>query len=335
MRVAHQQSYGTLIGLTHGLLLAEARDRSSEAHQPLVRKLLLPLAPLKLQSAVSTNSSSDSSSSTAVVTPDLTALRSPPCYVYTLDERLQQLKPCADQHAVLYLALLHAATACALPDSLTGLTGTAAAMVLELVQLVPHRVYYPDDMRVLERVTWRAALPSYTAHEGLALAAEHLLRDSERLRAFFPGAVQPDSKLHKQLCKQLESRTGPLSVKAYCQQREQRDEGTRLTAAVEAPLLSKTATAAAGAVVCDYGPVFDSASSATASVMRALASSGHNWHSGPGRGLESYSGCVKAQLLALCSGSGSTLQGVTEAAFLAAAAAAASHSGACWTATAG
>jgi hypothetical protein len=186
------------------------------------------------------------------------------------------------------------------------LSTTAVALLLELAQLSPAREYYPSELKVQERVTWHAALPSYAAHEGLALAAQKLLRDSERLRAFFPRSAQLDSSTVQCV---LAARTGELSAKAYRLQRESRGEQCRLSAAAEAAVMPYGAAAAA---VCVYGPVFDSAASETAALVRAVAQSGHSWHACAAVGAARHTGSVKAQLLALCAQTGA-LQGVVMA----------------------
>jgi hypothetical protein len=133
---------------------------------------------------------------------NLNVLRHPTCFTYEVDSRLRVLKAGRSQSAWLYLAALHAAASSPLPDYFSGLTGTEMAIsILQsarcwscqpydaetlttlgfIKSLSPCRTYYPPDLRVMEKVSWPANLPSIAAHDGFALIVEKLIQDSGQL----------------------------------------------------------------------------------------------------------------------------------------------------------
>jgi hypothetical protein len=99
---------------------------------------------------------------------------------YQIDRQLGRLVDSGSLKSTLYRCYLHAVTAHCLPDELTGRTGTEEALAtlasasvrsflsldhIEihllglLAQLTPRRQYYPEHLRVVQKVTWQNLSP--------------------------------------------------------------------------------------------------------------------------------------------------------------------------------
>ncbi|KAJ2891475.1 uncharacterized protein MKZ38_000327 [Zalerion maritima] len=124
---------------------------------------------------------------------------------FEIDNILGRLS-CPPEPVLLYSkALLHALTSFALPDPLTGRTGTEEAIhilksgssqpwtplgdmparILQtLGKLSPGREYYPRDKRCLQTVDWSENLTATIQHDVLESIVEQILNKSDRLEAF-------------------------------------------------------------------------------------------------------------------------------------------------------
>jgi hypothetical protein len=123
MIVASKQYIGTLTGLQHGLLIVPIATESDNKKQQLVDgKLILPHCAITCTLRTV--------HSTADVLLQLQSLHTPPFYVYDVDTRLREIRGPNDLQALLFLAQLFATTAGAMPDVLTGITGTESALKL-------------------------------------------------------------------------------------------------------------------------------------------------------------------------------------------------------------
>lgn len=108
--VAADQNIGTLVGLQHGLLLEKTYEKK------------LPLPHSEVLREVNGNH--------CLVKMNLSELRHPPVFVYSVREDLQELRGQKDRVAWLYLAKLHALTSHVLRDPFTLRTGTETALGL-------------------------------------------------------------------------------------------------------------------------------------------------------------------------------------------------------------
>ena len=177
--VAQDQNLGTLVGLQRGLLLQRSHEQ----------KLLLPHA--KTLRASSGNH--------CEVDLDMSELRDPPLFAYSVRADLRELRGPKDRVAWLYLAKLHALTSHVLRDPFTMRTGTETALCLlrsarcrgnlyhgingspgdvaertlqEISRLAPART----SQKAGERVDFQR-LPALCAHEGLAFLASDAMME--------------------------------------------------------------------------------------------------------------------------------------------------------------
>ncbi|KAI9675628.1 MAG: hypothetical protein M1817_000995 [Caeruleum heppii] len=113
---------------------------------------------------------------------------------------------CAPEPVLFYMkAQLHAYTSFALPDPLTGLTGTEEALhflrsglcqpwaplnarpleILEsIAKLTPRRQYYPSDLRQMQQVSWDAHLTTTIQHDALRSVVQDICEKSRELSIF-------------------------------------------------------------------------------------------------------------------------------------------------------
>jgi len=107
---------------------------------------------------------------------------------FFINKVLGRLECPPEPRLIYFKAYCHAVTAYVLPDPLTGRTGTDEAIhylqagnaqpwapvdeetyriLASIAELTPHRVYYPEKLRVLQKVTWREDLLPTVQHDGL------------------------------------------------------------------------------------------------------------------------------------------------------------------------
>ncbi|EPS41761.1 hypothetical protein H072_4291 [Dactylellina haptotyla CBS 200.50] len=124
---------------------------------------------------------------------------------YYINEILGRID-CPPEPLLLFTkALIHAYTSFVLPDPLTGRTGTEEALhclqsgycqpwsplnprhypLLEsLANLTPFREYYPEELKVMQKVTWDPRLRSYTQHEHFFTLTRKIISKSDQLQLF-------------------------------------------------------------------------------------------------------------------------------------------------------
>jgi hypothetical protein len=151
---------------------------------------------------------------------------------FAINEILGRLD-CPAEPRLLYLkAAFHAYTSFALPDSLTGRTGTEEALhclrsgycqpwtpltigplqsLLPIAALTPRREYYPSDLRTMQKPFWNPHLTVAIQSDALREAVQIILRKSEQLSVF---------SLEKAVSPQLEINGGQyLTTRSYCRRR--------------------------------------------------------------------------------------------------------------------
>ena len=214
---ASDQNFGTLVGLKHGLLLESDHER----------KVLLPHAAVHRQH----------SGNHCEVRLDLSALREPSLFTYTLRDDLWELRGQKDRVAMLYLAHLHALTSHVLRDPFTLQTGTESA--LRLLRSArcrgnlctgPDNAEQSEEQRVLLEIaklspTRRQTqqngpevvscpLPGLCAHEGLAFLARDAMADIVEIKQLMGVDC---SRVPIKECNEL---CGALHQRAYVRNRE-------------------------------------------------------------------------------------------------------------------
>ncbi|KAI9781703.1 MAG: hypothetical protein M1816_002199 [Peltula sp. TS41687] len=151
---------------------------------------------------------------------------------YMIDEVLGRLK-CPPEPLLLYSkAQFHAFTSFALPDPLTGRTGTEEALhclrsgcyqpwtpinpnhlqpLISIAKLTPRRQYYPKNLKCQQVVLWDQQLTIAIQHDSYRPAIEAIFAKSERLSIFafqkmkLP-ALDPDDVPHLRLRSHLRRR---------------------------------------------------------------------------------------------------------------------------------
>ena len=130
---------------------------------------------------------------------------------YILNDTLGRLEGSVEP-ALLYMkAYLHACTSFAIEDPLTGRTGAEEAIhclkqgqcqpwrplgalslpsLQNIAKLTPTRNYYPQDMKVMQQVTWNPDLNTSIQNESFAPIVEAIFKKSRSLSLFWPG--EPD-----------------------------------------------------------------------------------------------------------------------------------------------
>ncbi|CAL8123847.1 unnamed protein product [Orchesella dallaii] len=228
-RVASNQNLGTLIGLQQGLLL----ELGSNPDKFTKRILIVPHGQLVTRQI---------QHQTTVV--ELYKLRQPSFFVYEYDTVLKKLKADKSKAAWLYLAALHASTACSLPDPFTAITGTEAAVdilqsgyvfssspfdkesltTLEVIRgLSPKRSYYAHGINLFAKSTkgsekvettiWPEAIPAMAAFDGYAFIVDRLVEMSQRLSPLHPQVKLPKGLVKRKEGDEVESEK--LQLRSY------------------------------------------------------------------------------------------------------------------------
>ena len=120
---------------------------------------------------------------------------------------------CASEPRLIYFkAYCHAITSFILPDPLTGRTGTDEAIhclqsgnaqpwapvdevsydfLSRVADLTPQRVYYPEDLRVLQKTIWKDHLPPAVQHDEFRPLVLGIMQQCRVLHRFHLGSAEP------------------------------------------------------------------------------------------------------------------------------------------------
>ena len=134
-------------------------------------------------------------------------------YARFLINRVLGRLECASEPRLIYFkAYCHAVTAFVLPDPLTGRTGTDEAiyclqsgnaqpwapvdgvsydLLTAIAELTPQRVYYPEKLKVLQKVTWKDDMLSTTQHDGFQPLIKDIIQQCRDLHQFHLGSAKP------------------------------------------------------------------------------------------------------------------------------------------------
>ncbi|KAJ6191961.1 hypothetical protein J3E72DRAFT_399452 [Bipolaris maydis] len=134
-------------------------------------------------------------------------------HAYQVDEILGRLIDNGSLQSKLFLCYLHALTSHCLPDTLTGHTGTEAALSIlrsgavssfdvltaanidllkVIAQLTPGRKFYPSHKEVMQDVHWDENLSSMSQNPGFYTAVEELFSISRRTKLLYPNDIYVD-----------------------------------------------------------------------------------------------------------------------------------------------
>lgn len=124
---------------------------------------------------------------------------------FTINNVLGRLDCAAEPFLVYLRSLLHAYTSFVVPDGLTGRTGSEEAlqclksgvsqpwqpvnvgpfqMLMRIAALTPQRNFYPEDLKVMQKVFWDAQLTTSIQHEEFRPVVEAICKKSEQLSRF-------------------------------------------------------------------------------------------------------------------------------------------------------
>ncbi|KAL1615532.1 hypothetical protein SLS54_008937 [Diplodia seriata] len=129
---------------------------------------------------------------------------------YQIDTRLSRLRSQQGAVSKLYLAYLHAVTSFALPDPLTGHTGTQEALRIlreqslrtstsisedvvpllnKIAALTPSRFFYPKHLRKMQTVEFESSVGQLAQHEDFHTLVEDLIHHASQLNMLQTGPV--------------------------------------------------------------------------------------------------------------------------------------------------
>ncbi|KAF4632731.1 hypothetical protein G7Y89_g5393 [Cudoniella acicularis] len=137
---------------------------------------------------------------------------------FSINEVLGRLD-CPAEPRLLYMkAQFHAYTSFVVPDTLTNRTGTEEALhilrsgccqpwmpltpgpisnLLCIAHLTPRRVYYPEDMKLMQKTIWDLELAATAQHDEFRAIVETILTKSQQLSQFYAGTTESNPDMDK------------------------------------------------------------------------------------------------------------------------------------------
>lgn len=133
---------------------------------------------------------------------------------FLINKVLGRLECASEPRLIYFKAYCHAITAFVLPDPLTGRTGTdeaihclrsgnaqpwapvdtvAYGILSSIADLTPKRVYYPEKLKVLQKVIWSNYLSSTAQHDEFRPIVRKILQQCHELHRFHLGSAKPPS----------------------------------------------------------------------------------------------------------------------------------------------
>ena len=204
MCIDENQCFGTLTGLTAGLLLSPVAVSNGDN---LSRKFIVPFGEIKVKNM------SDNVHQTVFIERTSSVEFPHQYFVFILNDRLRILQSSDSPTGWLYLALLHAMTSNPLPDFYTGMTGMERAFQLlncagcwtdqpydslslkiakQIAEISPKVNYHPIHLTLMEDIQWsQQGLPYSLQHFGYYLIINKLIHASEQLKFLYSSS---DSK---------------------------------------------------------------------------------------------------------------------------------------------
>lgn len=194
MIIDSQQDIGTLTGLTSRLVLK--KDKSE-------RMILIPVPRSFSMPSIRYAKTSNS----AHVTVEISKDDATKVYAYNIDEDLRRITDSGDLETKLLISYLHALTSSCLPDPLTNMTGTEAALqilrsaaarsfelltkrnvelLMQISALSTKRCFYPKHERVMQRVSWDSNLPAHTQNPYFRISVDEIFSHAAKMQVFYP-----------------------------------------------------------------------------------------------------------------------------------------------------
>lgn len=131
---------------------------------------------------------------------------------FSINKVLGRLECASEPRLIYFKAYCHAATASILPDPLTGRTGTDEAIhslqsgnaqpwapvdeasystLSTLADLTPQRLYYPEKLKALQKVSWKAEFLSAVQHDDFRPMVKDIIQQCRALHRFHLGSANP------------------------------------------------------------------------------------------------------------------------------------------------
>ncbi|KAK7985571.1 hypothetical protein PG988_003193 [Apiospora saccharicola] len=201
MCIDENQSIGTLVGLQHKLVLRGENKTGIDN-----RMILIPEGEIKF------NQSRGGHVDVSVVYGTASRVQS-----YWIDSQLGRLTDNGTLQSKLFLSYMHGLTSYCIPDPFTMHTGTEQALIILesaavrssstlteenaklltwIAELSPRRVFYPENLRVMQSVTWQHGL-SYIAQPGIFyILAQDIVQQVQRLQFLYANSARPENFTH-------------------------------------------------------------------------------------------------------------------------------------------
>lgn len=134
---------------------------------------------------------------------------------FLINNVLGRLECASEPRLIYFKAYCHAITAFVLPDPLTGRTGTEEAIhclrsgnaqpwapvdevaygiLSNIADLTPKRVYYPEKLKVLQKVLWKDYLVSTVQHDEFRPIIREIMQQCLVLHRFHLGSAKPPAE---------------------------------------------------------------------------------------------------------------------------------------------
>jgi len=131
---------------------------------------------------------------------------------FFINRELGRLECAAEPRLIYFKAYCHAVTSFILPDPLTGRTGMDEAIhclqvgnaqpwapvdgesyriLLSIAELTPRRLYYPENLKALQRVIWKEELMPILQHDAFRPIVKDILYQCRLLHRFHLGSTEP------------------------------------------------------------------------------------------------------------------------------------------------
>ncbi|CAF1324840.1 unnamed protein product [Adineta steineri] len=206
MCINDDQWFGTLNGLTFGLLLSPLPVNNHKFNHYPSRKLIVPFGKIHSEETQYNRHQTVTIQRTTSSKEFLHHY-----FVFILNDRLCILQSNDSPTGWLYLALLHAITSHPLPDQYTGMTGMERAFQLlnspgcssdqpfdtlslhilgQIASISPKVDYYPEHLTCMQKIDWNYnGLPYSMQHFDYYLIAKHLIEATQQLDFMYSSSI--------------------------------------------------------------------------------------------------------------------------------------------------
>ncbi|CAF4420746.1 unnamed protein product [Rotaria sp. Silwood2] len=205
MCVDEHQLFGTLTGLTSGLLLSSLAVNNHKMERYPYRKLIVPFGELRSEKTFNIDHQ------TVIIQRSSSVSFLHQYFVFILNDRLKILQSIDSSTGWLYLAFLHTMTSHPLPDQYTGMTGMERAFQLlhsagcwsdqpfdflslnilsQIADISPKVDYYPEHLTRMAKIDWNNnGIPYSMQHFGYYLIAKQLIETTQQLGFMYSSSI--------------------------------------------------------------------------------------------------------------------------------------------------